>query len=287
MRVAVLGTGTMGTGIAKTLLRNGFDVTAWNRTIERTEPLAADGATVAETSADAVADADVVLTILFDTAATLEVASEFLDAMPPGAVWMQSATVGPQSVRTIAELAAQHGVGMIDAPVVGTKKPAEEGTLVPLVSGDPGLIEKVRPVLDAIGSKTVVVSDRIGDASSLKLACNAWVASLLAGTAQSLTMCRDLGVDPKLFLEAMDGGASNAPFLQLKGAMMLEGDFTPSFALDALYKDIRLMLESDAGTAPSNELLVSLKDIYGEASAAGHGAEDISAVYTAFAGAGR
>ena len=287
MRVAVLGTGTMGTGIAHTLLRNGFDVTVWNRTIERAEPLAADGAIVAERSPEAVAQADVVLTILFDTAATVAVASEFLDAMPPGSVWMQSATVGPKSVRTIAELAAQHGVAFLDCPVVGTKKPAEDGTLVPLVAGDAALIEKVRPVLDAIGSKTVVVGDEIGDASSLKLACNAWVASLLAGTAQSITMCRDLGVDPKLFLQAMDGGASNAPFLQSKGAMMLAGDFTPSFSLDALYKDIRLMLESDPGTAPSNEMLLSLKDIYGEASAAGHGEEDISAVYTAFAGAAR
>jgi 3-hydroxyisobutyrate dehydrogenase len=283
VHVAVLGMGTMGAGIARTLLRNGFDVTAWNRTIERARPLAAEGASIAETSAEAVAEADVVITILFDAAATLTVASEFLTAMPAGAVWMQSATVGPQSIRTIAELAAERGVGMVDSPVVGTKKPAEEGTLVPLVAGDAALIEKIRPVLDAIGSKTIMVGDHIGDASSLKLACNAWVASLLAGTAQSLSMCEQLGVDPELFLQAMDGGASNAPFLQLKGAMMLAGDFTPSFGLDALYKDINLMIASSA--APPNELLTSLRDIYGEASAAGHGADDVAAVYTAFTGA--
>jgi 3-hydroxyisobutyrate dehydrogenase len=268
----------MGAGIARTLLRNGIEVTVWNRTIDKARPLAADGAIVAETPAEAVAQVDVVLTILFDAAATLAVASEFLDAMPTGAVWMQSATVGPQSMLEIAELAARHGVDIIDSPVVGTKKPAEEGTLVLLVSGDATLTEKVQPVLDAIGSKTVVVGAKIGEASSLKLACNAWVASLVASAAQSLAMCEQLGVDPKLFLQAMDGGASNAPFLQLKGAMMLAGDFTPSFGLDALCKDINLMLAA----APSGELLVSLRDVYGKASAAGHGADDIAAVYAAF-----
>jgi len=282
MRVAVLGTGTMGTGIARTLLRSGFGVTAWNRTVERARPLASDGATVAETSAEAVAGADVVLTILFDADATLAVASEFVDALPKDAIWMQSATVGPERVRAIAELAAQHDVAFIDAPVVGTKQPAENGTLVPLVSGDAALIEKVRPILDAIGSKTVVAGARIGDASSLKLACNAWVASLLAGVAQSLAMCEQFGVDPKLFLQAMDGGASNAPFLQVKGAMMLAGDFTPSFGLDALYKDLRLMHEAGTPGSPATELLASMRDIFGTASAAGHGADDVAAVYTAF-----
>jgi 3-hydroxyisobutyrate dehydrogenase len=282
VRIAVLGTGTMGTGIARTLLRNGFDVTVWNRSLDKARPLAADGAIVAETSAEAVGEADVVLTILFDAAATRSVASTFLNAMPTGAVWMQSATVGPQRIREIARLAAHHGVNIIDAPVVGTKKPAEEGTLVPLVSGEAVLIEKVRPVLDAIGSKTVVAGPAIGDASSLKLACNAWIASLLAGAAQSLAMCEQLGVDPRLFLQAMEGGASNAPFLQLKGAMMLASDFTPSFGLDALLKDLTLMVE---GSGTPNELLVSLRDIYGEASAAGHGSDDVAAVYTAFSGA--
>ncbi|MCU1440119.1 MAG: oxidoreductase [Rhodoglobus sp.] len=282
MRVAVLGTGTMGTGIARTLRRNDFEVIAWNRTIDKALPLADVGATVAESSVEAVAGADVVLTILFDLDATLEVASEFLEGMPAGAVWMQSATVGRQGIRTIAELAERHGASILDSPVVGTKGPAEEGTLVPLVSGDAALIEKVRPVLDAIGSKTVVAGDAIGDASSLKLACNAWVASLLAGAAQSLAICEQLGVDPKLFLEAMDGGASNAPFLQLKGAMMLAGDFTPSFGLDALLKDITLMIEAEGAAARSNEFLTSLQEVYGQASAHGHGADDVAAVYTAF-----
>lgn len=283
MRVAVLGIGTMGAGIARSLMRNGVDITVWNRTIDKARPLAADGATVAETSAEAVAEADVVLTMLFDAASTLAVAAEFLDSVPAGAVWMQSATVGPESARAIAELAGKHGVGIIDAPVVGTKQPAESGTLVALVSGDAGLIEKARPVLDAIGSKTVVAGSEIGEASALKLACNAWVASLLAGAAQSLTMCEQLGIDPALFLQAMDGGASNAPFLQLKGKMMLAGDFTPSFGVDALYKDINLMVDAGGSAARQNELLMSLRDLYGQASAAGHGADDVAAVYTAFA----
>jgi 3-hydroxyisobutyrate dehydrogenase len=280
MRVAVLGTGTMGTGMVHSLLRSGIDVTAWNRNPDRARPLADDGARLATTSQEAVADADVVLTILFDEEAVLSVAADFVGSMKPGAIWMQSATIGVAGIQRVAEFASAHTVPFVDAPVVGTKKPAEDGTLAVLVSGDAALIEAITPVLDAIGGKTVVAGTKSGDASALKLACNAWVASLTAATAQSIAMCTALGVDPTLFLHTIDGSASNTPYAQLKGGMMLAGDFSPSFAVDGLAKDLHLAL--DALDSDSSELLQALSSTFDAASDAGHGSDDISAVFTTF-----
>ncbi|TIH40082.1 NAD(P)-dependent oxidoreductase [Subtercola vilae] len=286
MKVALLGTGTMGAGMARSLLRAGIDVTVWNRHSEKAKPLESDGATVAESVSDAVREADVVLTMLFDEAAVTEVAVEFLANTAPDAVWMQCATVGVAGVGRLQARAAEHGVSMVDAPVVGTKKPADEGTLVVLVSGEAASIRSLAPVLDAIGSKTVEVGDAPGSASALKLACNAWVASLTAATAQSVEMCRLLGVDPALFLHAIDGGPSNTPYAQLKGGMMIDDDFTASFAVDGLAKDLGLMLEAvqDArsGSEAPTEMLQALAGLFGRASSLGHGSDDIAAVVTAF-----
>jgi 3-hydroxyisobutyrate dehydrogenase len=280
MRVAVLGTGTMGIGMVHSLLRSGIDVTAWNRNPDRARPLADDGARLAKTSQEAVADADVVLTILFDEEAVLAVAKDFLGSMKPGAIWMQSSTIGVAGILRVAAVARANNVPFVDAPVVGTKKPAEDGTLAVLVSGEASLIETITPVLDAIGGKTVVAGAEAGAASSLKLACNAWVASLTAAIAQSISMCEDLGVDPKLFLHTIDGSASNTPYAQLKGGMMLQGDYTPSFAVDGLAKDLHLML--DALDSDSGELLQTLSKTFDAASESGHGSNDISAVFTTF-----
>jgi 3-hydroxyisobutyrate dehydrogenase len=282
MRVAVLGTGIMGAGMARSLLRAGIDVTVWNRHIDKAQPLAADGARVDESSSVAVRDADVVLTMPFDESAVREVAEQFLPAMPDAAIWMQCATVGPAGIRRLADLAAEHDRDIVDAPVVGTRKPAEDGTLAVLVSGAPALLERLVPVSDAIGSKTVNVGESLGAASGLKLACNAWVASITAGAAQSLALCSTLGVDPRLFLATIDGSASNTPYAQLKGGMMIESDFTPSFEVDGLVKDLGLMLAAVESTPMSPALLATLRETFGAAVDLGHGRDDIAAVITAF-----
>ncbi len=282
MNVAVIGIGTMGAGIARSLLRAGIEVTVWNRHTEKARPLEEDGATVAETSADAVQDADVVITILFDEDAVSAIADEFLPAMKSGAVWMQAATVGPAGMRRLAALAAPAGVIVVDTPMVGTKKPAEEGKLVVLASGDSDILDRLDPVFDAIGGKTVIVGDEVGKASALKLACNAWVASLTAATAQSIAICQSLGVDPALFLAAIDGGPTNAPYAQLKGGMMLEFDFTPSFGVDGLVKDLGLMIESVQPVGMPTRLLGALHELFVATAESGHESDDIAAVINAF-----
>ncbi len=279
MRVAVLGTGTMGSGMARSLLRAGHEVRAWNRTPGRAEPLARDGATVAATVAEATSGAEVVVTMLFDADATLEVGREVLSVLAEDAVWLQCGTVGVAGAARVAELG---GARVLDAPVLGTRRPAEDGALVVLLSGRKALRERVSPVLEAVGSRTVVVGDEVGAASALKLACNAWVALLTAGTAQSLALAETLGVDPALFLEAIDGGPVFAPYAKVKGGAMLAGDWTPSFAVDGVVKDVGLMVEAAAAQGFPTGLLHELHELFSEASAQGHGGDDMAAVRTVF-----
>lgn len=279
MRVALLGTGTMGTGIARSMRRAGLDVTAWNRTRAKAEPLAEDGITVADSVGEAVRDADAVLTILFDADAVLSVTDEVSQALAPDAVWLQSATVGIEGIRRIAERAGD--VALLDAPVLGTKQPAAEGKLVPLVSGDQARIDQVRPVLDAIGTKTVIAGSRIGDATALKLAANAWVLSITAAAAQSLALADRLGIKPGLFLEAIDGGPSNTPYAQLKGTAMLERDFAPAFGLDGGRKDLQLIADAAGQVSVPTALVDGVRALFDAAAEDGHGQDDIAAVYTA------
>ena len=283
MKVAVLGTGTMGAGMARNLLQAGLDVTAWNRTPERAEPLKDDGATVATSVTDAVQGADAVLTMVFDGAAVLGLAAEMLTAMPAGAVWVQSATVGLDAIESVRQRAADREIALLDAPMLGTKQPAEQGKLVPLVSGDPALIEAMGPVFDAVGTKTVRAGTRIGQGTALKLACNAWIASLTAALGQSVALAQALGVPPELFLEAIDGGPASSPYAQLKGHAMLDGEFEPSFSVDGVAKDVGLMIDAAVAAGFPQLLLRPVRQAYLTASGAGHGGDDIAAVCTTFA----
>lgn len=282
MRVTVLGLGIMGQGVARTLKADGFDVTVWNRSRQKSVPFAEDGFTVAESPAEAVAGADVVLSIVFDADSVASVLDEAASSVSDGAVWVQASTIGVAGTARVAAAAEKAGVTLIEAMMLGTKKPAETGKLVMLAAGDSTAIETVRPVLDSMGQKTVVAGPEVGDGTALKLAANAWIASITAATAQSLAVAGALGLDPALFLEAIDGGASDTPYAHQKGAQMIEGDYPASFALDGLRKDLGLITEAARGAEVDTTLLDALGEVYAAAAAKGHGDDDISAVYTGF-----
>jgi 3-hydroxyisobutyrate dehydrogenase len=288
MKATVVGTGIMGAAMAGSLARAGHQVVVWNRTTEKAQAVAGSatgGSITAVTSlAEAVTDADVVLTSMFDAEAVLAVADEIAANLGGDAVWVQTSTVGPQGARDIAAKAPGQ---VLDAPVLGTRKPAEDGTLVVLVSGPAELVERAGPALDAIGSRTVVVNDGPDGGSSLKLATNAWVGLITAGTAQSLGLAQALGVDPALVLEALEGGAADSPYAHVKGAAMLEligggdGAGPVSFALDGVRKDLSLMIAAAQETGFPLDLLTSVKGVYDRASSLGHGDHDLAAVQSA------
>ena len=282
MQVAVLGTGTMGAGMSRSLLRAGHTVRVWNRTAERAEPLAADGATVAGSAGEAVRGAEVVLVVLFDTAAVLDVLADAAGAAEPGAVWLQVSTIGPQGTERVAALAAEHGLRLVDAPVLGTKAPAEQGKLVALLSGDRAAVEAAGPVLAAISARQVHAGERLGAASALKLVCNCWIAMQNAAIGQSIALAEGLGLDPELFLEATKGSAADSAYLHLKAELVRKGDYPPSFTLDGALKDVELILAAAREVGVTDDVLVGLRSIYRRASDAGHGGADMAAVYTAF-----
>ena len=283
--VALLGTGIMGAGMARSLRRAGLGVRAWNRSTERAQPLADDGVVVCGSAAQACSGADVVVTMLFDADSVEQVMGDLLDQEPDlgsRAVWLQTATVGPEGMARLEQLARRHGIPVLDAPVLGTRAPAESGSLVVVVSGDPELRERVEPVLDAIGSRTLWAGDQVGVASRLKLVVNAWVASLNAAVGQSVTMARALDLDPRLFLDAIGAGPTDTPYAQLKGAMMIGGDYAPSFPVDSVRKDLDLMALATRDGEYDATLLEALRAVYARASEQGHGGDDMAAVVEAF-----
>jgi 3-hydroxyisobutyrate dehydrogenase len=279
MQVAVLGTGTMGAGMARSLLRAGHDVRVWNRTAARAQPLADDGATVAGTAAGAVEGAEVVLVMLWDTPAVLAVLGAAA-AAAPDAVWLQASTLGPDGMREVA--AARPDLRLVDAPVLGTRAPAEQGTLVALLSGSAADVAAAQPAVDGYSARTVHAGEQLGAASALKLVCNAWVATMNAAVGQSIALAEGLGLDPALFLDAMRGGASDTPYLHMKAELVAKGEFPPSFALEGALKDVELIRAAARSVSVADDVLAGLVSVYGRAVGAGHGEEDMAAVYLAF-----
>jgi 3-hydroxyisobutyrate dehydrogenase len=277
-RISVLGTGIMGAGMARNLVRGGFEVTVWNRSADKAAPLAGDGATVAGDPAAAVAGADVVLTMLFDAAAVTEVMEEALPAIDAGAVWVQSSTVGLEATDRLAELAARHDIGFVDAPVLGTRGPAEQGKLTVLAAGPAELRERLTPVFDAVGARTVWVGERPGDGHRLKFVANAWVLSITAATAQSIALAEQLDLDPQLFLDVISGGPTDSVYAQVKGGNMITGELAPAFALGGAVKDAGLILSAVRAGGVDDRLMAAVHAQLAAAADAGHSDHDMAAV---------
>lgn len=281
--IALLGTGMMGIGMAHSLLRAGLPVTVWNRHLDKAAVLANGGATVAESPEDAVRGADVVITMLFDGDAVAEVIERAAAAIGDRAIWAQMSTVGREGTARLAAFAGVHGLTMVDAPVVGTKQPAEEGKLAILAAGPAAARDVVQPAFDAMGAKTIWLGDEPGPATAMKLVANSWIATITAAAGQAIEQARAFGLDPAQFLETMSGGATDSPYLQAKGSAILEGRTSDTqFALDGLVKDLSLIRAATADGGVPTGLIDALVDAYRRASDAGHGRDDIAAVVSSF-----
>jgi len=279
--VALLGTGIMGAAMARNLLGAGMEVRAWNRSTEKAEPLADDGATVAEDATEAARGADFLLTMLADADAIEEVVGDgVLQALAEGAVWLQMSTVGERGHATLAHLAAENGVAFVDAPVLGTKAPAEQGQLVVLTSGPEEVREKCEPVFGAVGGKTVWLGEA-GEGSRLKLVVNNWIVGLLGVLAETIAFARATGVEPQKFLETIECGPLGLPYAQIKGGMMIAEDFPTSFSARLARKDAALVLDAAGARDLDMAMAAAVTAHFDEAIEAGHGEEDMAAVYEA------
>jgi 3-hydroxyisobutyrate dehydrogenase len=255
--VAVLGAGAMGAGMVWSLRRAGIPVRVWNRDGEKARALAAVGAEPCDSPAAAAAGADVVLTILLDADTVTEAIRRAAPA--PGTVWLQTATVGLEGVdRTIA-VARELGLELVDCPVLGTRKPAEDGTLVLLASGSESARARLAPVFEALGKKTLWLGEA-GAGSRLKLACNAWVLMLVAGVAQSIALAGELGLDPQQFFAAIEDGPLASPYAVVKGGSMTSHDYPVSFALSGAVKDSGLIEEALRSAGVSTRIMTAVRE---------------------------
>lgn len=279
--VAVLGTGLIGAAVARNLARKGFHTLAWNRTAEKAQALAADGVLAFENPADAVREADVIVTVSKDGPAVNEAIKGALPGLQRGAIWLQLSTVGVEAIDTLAAFADDNGLVFYDAPVLGTRQPAEQGKLLILASGPEEGRDIAQSVFDAIGQRTLWVSDKPGASSRLKLALNAYVFVLTHGTAETLAIAKALGVNPALVVEAVTGGPLDSGYFQNKSAAMLAGDFTTSFSVVNGMKDARLVVDALAGTGVLADLAEAGLARFQRAAEAGHGDKDIAASFLA------
>ena len=277
-RVAVLGLGTMGAGMARNLLRAGMQVDVWNRTPERAAALADAGAVAHADPADAVAHTGVVITILSEAAATRSVAVDagMLAAMAPGAVWAQMGTVGVAATEEFAGLVAAQrpDVLFVDAPVSGTRAPAEAGELLVLASGPERAKALVEPAFGAVGWATRWLGEA-GAASRLKLVWNTWLMFLIEGAAEVMALADAVGVDRSEVLDLVGTGRMGTPVAGGKAQKMHSGDDSPDFALELAVKDLTLAL--DAAPGRSLDVLAALRDRWQRLVDQGLGGLDLSA----------
>lgn len=280
MKIAFLGTGIMGLPMARNIAEAAeHTLTAWNRTREKAEGLVENGAAVADDPAAAVAGAEVIVTMLADGPATVEVAAAMLASAAEGAVWWQAGTVGLEADRELAAMAREAGVGYVDGPVLGTRQPAEKGELIVLSAGPPAARHRCEPLFDAVGVRTVFLGEEPGAGSRLKLVLNHWIAALTAATADTILLARTLGVDPQVFLDTIAGGPLDTGYAQLKGGAMIAGAFSPpSFPLSLAAKDVRLVLEAARAGGLELALAPGVLGRFEAAEERGHGGDDMAAV---------
>jgi 3-hydroxyisobutyrate dehydrogenase len=280
MKIGFLGTGIMGAPMARRLAQAGHDVTAWNRSPEKAEPLAAHGASVAATPTEAVAGADVIVTMLTDGEAVEEVMRDAAPAAPAGTTWWQASTVGIAGTEALMALAEEHGLAYVDAPVLGTRGPAEEGDLVVLAAGDPEAVDRLAPLFDAVGSKANRLG-AAGEATRLKLVMNHWVLAITEAIAETIAFAEGAGLDPNLFLKAIEGGSLDIGYAHVKGPGMIAGELPVAFPLKHALKDADLILEAAERYGLDLALAATVRERLAAAASAGHADEDMGMVIEA------
>jgi 3-hydroxyisobutyrate dehydrogenase-like beta-hydroxyacid dehydrogenase len=287
LRVGFLGLGTMGAPMATNLARAGFALTVWNRTASKVEPLLRVGARAGKGPAQVAAECDVTITMVSQPADVEQIVlgpDGVADGIKSGAVYMDMSTVSPSTSRKLAGAVSAKHAEFIDAPVVGSKGPATEGQLVILAGGLPTTLERVRPLLNAMG-KTVVHAGGVGAGSTLKLATNLMLAHLAGGFAEGLLLLQRAGLDPKRYLEVLDASTFRSPWYQTKGQGMIKRDFSPHFALKHMHKDLKLMSELAAETGTAVPITCAIEQLFAASERAGLSEQDYSAILAFLAAA--
>jgi 3-hydroxyisobutyrate dehydrogenase/2-hydroxy-3-oxopropionate reductase len=278
-----LGLGIMGGAMAANLARAGFDVTVWNRTAEKAAPLVSLGAHQGTSPREVVEACDITFAMLADPAAV-----EAVCAGPDGVLagtghghdFVNMSTVDDITSRRIADAVAGTGGRFLEAPVTGTKQPAEEGTLVILAAGDESLFEAAAPAFGAMG-KTSLYLGEVGNGARMKLVVNAIMAGVLTALCEGMALGLKSGLDGERLLDVIDAGAFANPMFRAKGRLLLDRDYPASFPLKHTQKDLRLAVELSERSGQPLHCIAAVNETFKRARITGHGDEDISAVFEA------
>jgi 3-hydroxyisobutyrate dehydrogenase len=277
--VAVLGIGAMGHGMAASALRAGIPVIVWDRSAEATRDLAGRGAEVARSAADAARRAAIVVTMVTDADAVISIARDqgMLAALAPGAIWAQMSTIGVAGADRVAAVARRErpDVILLDAPVSGSRDPAEHGQLTIFASGPAEARPRVAALFGALGQRTIWVGEA-GAGTRLKLVNNTWLAFATEAVAASVALARRLGLDTATVADALGGGPLVSPWQEAKLRRVADGDYSAQFALSLALKDVRLALQA-AGDGRF-AVLACLADEWQRAADQGLGGEDLTVV---------
>ena len=286
MQIGFIGLGIMGSRMARNLLASGHELTVYNRTRERADPLVAAGATRADTPAAAASGAEALITMLSTHVVIQTLAVEengFLAAMPRGCRWVDCSTVHPGFVRWMAGLAGAHGVHYVDAPVAGTKGPAATGELIFLAGGRRKDIDYCQPLFDSMGQKVIHMGG-IGQGAAMKMAVNLMLGSAMAAYSEALVLGESLGLSRQMMAEVLLASPVSAPFLKAKQALIDQGNFDAHFPLRWMRKDLQLAAQSAYEQGVALPALNAIKELYALAEKDGMGAQDFAAVWQFLSG---
>jgi 3-hydroxyisobutyrate dehydrogenase-like beta-hydroxyacid dehydrogenase len=275
--IGFVGTGLMGRGMARSLLRKGHALRIYNRTRRKAEEVAQAGGQVADTPADAARGADVVLSMLSDPAAVaacFEGPHGILSTLQKGAVVIDSSTVSPPTTRKMAEQIRAKGGQMLDAPVFGSKNEAENGALGFIVGGDRAVFDSVQDVLACLGKSTYMGPSGMG--ATAKLVVNLVIAGELQAFHEGMVMATKAGLDPDLMYSVLMNSRARAGIFEMKGPNILKRDFSTFFPLRLMDKDMRLALETADALHLSMPLVRAVKEVLGACVSAGQAEEDFS-----------
>lgn len=282
--VGFIGLGAMGTGMAQNVAKAGYKLSVYNRTHARSIPFADQGIEVHTSPANLVKVNDAVIIMVTDPHA-LQVVLTGKDGIlvglrdkPAGnTLIINMSTISPSATEEAAEQISEVGGRFIDAPVSGTVKPAQDGTLIILAAGNKEDLELATPLLESMG-KAVIACGHTGQATRMKLVLNLILAGMMQSLAEGLSLAASQGIDGKAVLDAVNGGPLGAGLYQMKGNMMLGDDFQKQFPVDLMFKDLNLVLETAGQAKLPLPMTAAIRETFSAARGMGYGDEDMAAV---------
>ncbi|KAI3682545.1 hypothetical protein L1987_82600 [Smallanthus sonchifolius] len=282
--IGFLGMGIMGKAMAMNLLRHGFKVSVWNRTLSKCDELKEHGASVVESPAAVIKKCKYTIGMLSDPAAALSVVFDkdgILEEICSGKGYIDLSTVDAETSSKISEAVKKKGGYFLEAPVSGSKKPAEDGQLVILSAGDKGLYDEILPAFDVLGKKSFFLGE-VGNGAKMKLVVNMIMGSMMNAFSEGLVLADKSGLSPNTLLDVLDLGAIANPMFKMKGPSMIQNNYNPAFPLKHQQKDMRLALALGDENVVSMPVAAAANEAFKKARSTGLGDLDFSAVYEIF-----